>query len=183
MKMPSLVFALLLVSIPAAAQLPKATEVPPGAMDQSDVDFMRTADAANIDQMTLGARASGRAKNPGVRSLADNVVQSHKKADDALRLLAGVKHVDLEHRQTERGHDEAGELIRRDVPAERLYVEGVVRDSADLIALYENARAHSEDPDIRSFADTMLPALRDHKRQAEDLLARENVAPERQENP
>jgi putative membrane protein len=178
MKTSLLMFAAALVSIPAAAQLPDAIEVPPGAMAPADVDFMRTADAANIDQLTLGARASGRAKNPGVRSLADNVVKSHKKADDALRLLAGVKHVDLRHEQTERGAAEAAELIRRDVPAERIYVEGVVRDNEDLIALYEDARANSPDPDIRVYADTMLPALRDHQRQAQDLLVRENVVDE-----
>ena len=175
MKMHFLTFVLALAALPVAAQLPKAYEVPPGAMAPADVDFMRTADAANIDQITLGRRASSRAKHPGVRSLADNVATSHGKADDALRLLAGVKHVDLPHHPTERGQAEADELVRRDVPAERMYVEGVVRDGDDLIALYENASANSQDPDIRKFADTMLPALRDNKRQATDLMAREGL--------
>jgi putative membrane protein len=173
MKLHFLAFVLALAALPVAAQLPKATEVPPGAMVPSDVDFMRTADAANIDQIMLGRRASSRAKIPGVQSLADNVANSHGKADAALRLLAGVKHVDLQHRPTERGQAEADQLVRRDVPAERMYVEDVVRDCDDLIALFENASANSEDPDIRKFANTMLPALRDHQRQATDLMARQ----------
>jgi putative membrane protein len=172
MKIQFLALAFALAALPVAAQLPKASEVPPGEMAPADVDFMRTADAANIDQITLAARASSRAKIPGVRSLAENVERSHKKADDALRLLAGVKHVDLDHRMTERGQADADQLVRKDVPAERLYVEGVARDGTDLIALYENASANSPDPDVRKFADTMLPALRDNTRQAKDLMAR-----------
>ncbi len=168
----ALVFAL--AALPVAAQLPKATEVPAGAMAQSDVDFLRTADAANIDQLMLAKRAGANSKIPGVRSLAENVQKSHTKADDALRLLAGVKHVDLSHRSTERGAAEADDQVRKDVPKERLYVEGVVRDGNDLIAMYENAVTNSTDPDVRTFAKTMLPALQDNTRQASDLLKRRN---------
>ena len=181
MKLHLLAFVLALAALPVAAQLPKATEVAPGAMAPADVDFMRTADSANIDQIMLGRRASSRAKIPGVRSLADNVAQSHAKADDALRLLAGVKHVDLQHRPTERGQAEADQLVRKDVPAERMYVEDVVRDCDDLIALFENASANSQDPDIRKFADTMLPALRDHQRQATDLMVRRGWSTEQRD--
>ena len=172
MKTQFLVLALALFAGPVMAQLPDAEEVPPGAMAPSDVDFMHTADAANFDQMTIGNRVASRTKNSGIRSLAENVVSSHKKADDALRLLAGVKHVDLDHHMTERGQAEADEIVRRDVNVERMYVDGLLRDSDELIALYEAARQDSPDPDIRTYADTMLPALRDHRRQAQDLLAR-----------
>jgi len=41
------------------------------------------------------------------------------------------------------------------------------------LALFENASANSEDPDIRKFANTMLPALHDHQRQATDLMVRQ----------
>ncbi|MEO7063481.1 MAG: DUF4142 domain-containing protein [Dokdonella sp.] len=174
MKLHFLTLALALVALPAVAQLPKAQEVRAGELAQSDVDFMRTADAANMDQIMLSARAGSRAKIPGVRSLAENIEHSHKKADDALRLLAGVKHVDLPHQPTERGQAEADQLVSKGLPSERMYVEGVARDGADLTVLYENASANSADPDIRKFADTMLPALRDHTRQANDLIARRN---------
>ncbi len=178
MKLHFLTLALALVALPAAAQLRTAQEVPAGQLAQADVDFMRTADAANMDQIMLSARIASRTKTPGVRSLAENIEHSHKKADSALRLLAGAKHVDLPHHPTERGQAEADELILKDSPKDRLYVEGVARDGADLTALYENASANSLDPDIRQFADTMLPALRDHTRQATDLIARRNWAPD-----
>ena len=163
--------ALSLASISAMAQNREAVEVPPGALDRADVEFLQTADTANIDQLTFGKRVIGR-KRTGVRSLAENVVSSHQKADDALRLLAAAKHVELDHRMSARASNEADDLIRKDVNADRMYIEDVVRDGNDLIALYQRARENSEDPDIRAFADQMLPALESNTRQAGDLLSR-----------
>lgn len=174
MRLHWLTLAFALVALPVAAQLPKAQEVPAGEMAQADVDFMRTADAANMDQIMLSARIASRTKIGGVRSLAVNMEHSYKKADIALRMLAGAKHVDLDHHPTDRGQAEADELIRKGVQVDRLYVEGIARDGADLTALYEKASANTMDPDIRKYADTMLPALRDHTREAKDLIARRN---------
>jgi putative membrane protein len=157
----------------ATAQLPSATEVPRGEMSRADVDFLTTADAANMDQLMLGKRAQSRAKNPGVHSLANNVVSSFTKADDALRLLAGVKHVDLAHRPSDKGRTESDDLLDRHGALDAEYVVDVRHDTDDLIAMYEGARDQSSDPDIRRYADTMLGALHDHQRQASDLLARQ----------
>lgn len=166
-----------LVAFPAVsvAQMREAVEVPPGALDQADVDFLRTADTANIDQMTFAQRIAGRSRTQA-RSLAENVLASHRKADDALRLLAAAKHVELDHRISPRARDEADELQRKDVPFDRLFAQSVVRDGTDLIALYERTREQSRDPDVRKFADDMLPALRSNTRQAGDLLASKGVA-------
>lgn len=156
----------------AQAQLNGNSELPRGALARADVDFLQTADAANMDQLMLGKRAASRTRDPAVHSLADNLVQSYGKADNELRLLAGAKHVDLAHSPTRKGQDEADELMDHQVSLERAYIEDVDRNTDDLMALYENARANSEDPDIRAFADEMLAALQGHKRQASDLIAR-----------
>jgi len=156
----------------AQAQLNGNTELPRGALASADVDFLQTADAANMDQLMLGKRAASRTRDPAVHSLADNLVQSYGKADNELRLLAGAKHVDLAHSPTRKGQDEADELMDHETSLERAYVEDVDRNTDDLMALYENARANSDDPDIRAFADEMLTALQGHKRQASDLIAR-----------
>ncbi|MEO7432598.1 MAG: DUF4142 domain-containing protein [Dokdonella sp.] len=158
----------------AIAQLPKAQEVPAGQMASADVDFLKTADAANMDQLMLAKRAASRAKSGGAHSLADNVVHSYSKADDALRLLAGTKHVDLAHRPTQKGGDEADALLDRKGSIDTAYVEYVSHNTEDLIAMYETARDHSSDADVRGYADIMLGALRDLQRQSGDLLSRSN---------
>ncbi|MEO5558881.1 MAG: DUF4142 domain-containing protein [Dokdonella sp.] len=157
----------------AIAQLPRADDVPRGEMSRADVDFLTTVDVANMDQLMLAKRAGSRARNPGVHSLADNVVRSYTKADDALRLLAAAKHVDLTHRPSAKGQSEADALLDRRGALDQEYVNDVVKNTDDLIVMYEGARDHSDDADIRTFANTMLPALQDHQRQAKDILARE----------
>ena len=171
----SLMFVGMTFATAAIAQLRDADEVPRGEMSRADVDFMITADAANMDQLMLANRASSRARHSGVRSLADNVTHSYRKADDALRLLAGAKHVDLEHRPSKKGHDEADALLDRRGTLDREYANDVAHDGDDIIGMYQDAREHSDDPDVRAYADTMLGALHDLQRQATDLLAREGT--------
>lgn len=180
MRFAILTFAAALAFAPVVfAQLPKSTEVPAGAMAQSDVDFMHAADTANIDQMTFAARIEGNSMSD-LKAMAKDVGASHRKADIALRLLAANKHVELDHRMSPRAKEEADQLIRRDLPTDKMYAENLVRDNQDLIALYENARASSPDPDIRQYAETMLPALRHNERLASDFLARNGVKPQDQ---
>lgn len=171
MRTHFLAVALAFASMSAMGQMREAIEVPAGALEPADVEFLHTVDTANVDQLTLAKRVMGR-KRTGVRSLAENVVSSHQKADDAVRILAAAKHVELDHRMSARANDEADELIRKDVNADRMFIEGVVRDGNDLIALYQRTRDTSRDPDIRQFADQMLPALESNTRQADDLLKR-----------
>jgi putative membrane protein len=170
----SLLFAGATFAGGAFAQLPNSEDVPRGEMSRADVDFLTTADAANMDQLMLAKRAASRAKTGAAHSLADNVVRSYSKADDALRLLAGAKHVDLAHRPTEKGREEADALLDRHGSLDTEYIQDVAHDTDDLIAMYEGARDQSSDPDIRRYADIMLEALHDHQRQAGDLVARQN---------
>ena len=176
MKPYFVVLSFALLALPAMAQLPQASEAPGGMAAPADAEFLRMVDTSNIDQITLGKRAASGTKHGSVRSLADNVASAHNKADSAVRVLADVKNVDLEHRMTERAQAEAATLVTDDPAADRLYVMGVARDARDLIALYEGTLATSQDADIRKFADTMLPAIRDYQRQADELIEREGLA-------
>ena len=99
--------ALAFGSMSAMGQMREAIEVPAGALAPADVDFLRTVDTANIDQLTFGKRIIGR-KRTGVRSLAENVVSSHEKANEAVRLLAAAKHVELDHHMVD---VESGKVI------------------------------------------------------------------------
>lgn len=180
MRIAILPFTLALTFSSAVfAQLPQSTEVPAGEMAASDVDFMRAADSANIDQMTFSARIEGNPRS-NVKAIAKDVGASHRKADIALRLLAANKHVELAHDMSPGAVEVADQLIRRDQPTDKIYAENLVRDNKALIALYENARDHSLDADVRKYADTMLPALEHHQELASDFLARNGEKPDKQ---
>jgi putative membrane protein len=157
-----------LVAEPVSAQVPAAVEVAPGHLPRADVDFLLNANSANITQIAMGHAADDQGAKPGIHSLANKIVSSHTKADQALRLLAGQKHVDLPARTDIDDHDELADLHARhpggDFDAQ--YVHNVIEDHDRMITMYEAAAHESIDPDIRRYADTMLPALRENRDQA-----------------
>jgi len=100
------------------------------------------------------------------------VASSHNKAEQGLRLVASRKHVDLPSETNADDHAEIAQL--HSLPAggqfDTQYVNNVIRDGDRMIVLYEAARNESIDPDIRQYADTMLPTLRDNRNQAQALV-------------
>jgi putative membrane protein len=168
-----------LVASPADAQLPQATEVAPGHLPRADVDFLLDANTSNIAQIAMGHAADSNATNPGVHSLADRIVSSHTKADQALQLLAAQKHIDLPRRTDVDDHDEIADLHehRRAGDFDTQYVKNVIDDHDRMIDRYEAARNESVDPDIRRYADIMLPALRDDRAQALALVNQQPGVP------
>jgi putative membrane protein len=160
---------------PVEAQLPQATEVAPGHLPRADVEFLLGANSANITQIAMGHAAEDQAANPGVHSLATRIVTSHTKADQALRLLSAQKHVDLPAHTDGDDHDELADLHARNRGGDfdSQYVQNVIADHDRMIAMYEAAAHESVDPDIRRYADTMLPALRENRDQAIALVVKQ----------
>jgi len=177
MKLRSFGFAFLamILSGAAMAQLPRDTEVPPGALDEADALFIQDANTSNITQIVLGRKAAANATNPGIHSLADRIVSSHVKADQALQMLASRKHVDVPRRPTaeDQGEIDAVSNHRRGGEFDADYMRTIINDHDRMIAMYQEARAQSEDPDIRYYADVMLPALRENREQAIALQNRQ----------
>jgi putative membrane protein len=157
-----------LVAEPAVAQLPQATEVAPGHLPRADVDFILDANTSNITQIAMGHAAESKAANPGIPPLAERIVSSHTKADQALQLMASQKHVDLPRRTDIDDHNELAQLhsLNRGGDFDSQYLKNVIDDHDRMIEMYETARNESVDPDIRHYADIMLPALRDNRDQA-----------------
>ena len=168
------------VANPVEAQLPQATEVAPGHLPQADVDFLLNANTWNITQVAMGHAADSHGTDPGVHSLADRIVSSHTKADQALQLLAAQKHIDLPRRTDRDDHAEIASLLdRRTGDFDTKYVQNVIDDHDKMIDVYESARNESVDPDIRRYADIMLPALRDNRAQALALVHQQPGNPSR----
>ena len=171
---------LLALGLPfATAQAPNATEVAPGQLAQADVDFIQNANSENVAQVAMGHAAESTAVNPGVRELGTRIASSHTRADQALRLLSGQKHIELPHTANAADNSQISELHnrRRGGDFDAQYVRTVIVDHDHMIEMYEAARNGSQDADIRRYADTMLPTLHSNRDQAADLAKRKGVSP------
>jgi predicted outer membrane protein len=164
--------ALASLALPAAKaqQLLPISDAP---LSTQDVDFVQRANAGHLNLMKLGRAGQGHGTHPGVRELGTNLMHAHTKENDALKLLAGAKHVDLPDRveasQQYEGEDLA--VLPKGGDFDSRYIPSVERDLEDMIALYEGA-ATSLDPDIRRYVALTLPALRDQLQDARDLTGK-----------
>lgn len=179
MKMRFVALAVLFaLAVPFAAfpQLPSATEVPAGQLAASDVEFLQDANSANVKQIAMAHTAETGAVNSGIISLATRIASSHRKADQALRLLASRKHADLPSTANDADNADIAELHthKRGADFDARYLHYVVADTERMIGIYETARNGSQDADIRGYADKMLPALRENQKRASDLIKRQN---------
>jgi len=170
--LPLLALLALGASSTVSAQMPAATEVPAGQLAQSDVDFLQNANSSNVTQVAMAHTAETGAVKPGVRSLATRIARSHTKADQALRLLASRKHVDLPRTANASDNSEISELHthKKGGDFDSQYVKNVIADHDRMIQMYEAARDGSTDADIRRYADTMLPALKENRQQANAMV-------------
>lgn len=179
MKTRSVVLAMLLATVMpvvALSQLPSATEVPPGQLAASDVEFLQNANSANVKQIAMGHTAETGAVNSGIISLGTRLASSHRKADQALRLLAERKHVDLPSAANAADNADITELHghRKGSDFDSAYVSRVAADHDRMIQMYEAARNGSQDADIRGYADKMLPTLQDNQQRIASLIKRQN---------
>jgi len=129
----------------------------------ADRTFLLTAATAALEQVRLARLALLRASDPGVKSFAQKVVDDFGKADDQLRQLAASKGVkDL---PTHTDQSTKALFVRLDKLAganfDVEYIRQVVEDQQTAAAQFRNEAQNGADADVKHFAATFLPTLRD----------------------
>jgi putative membrane protein len=112
-----------------------------------------------------------KAKNAGVKRLAQKLVDDYSKANDQLRQLAASKGAkDLPSypgRSTQALFDHLDKFSGDDFDVP--YVRRVVADQVSSVALFDREAQNGTDADLRQFAASALAGLRDDLSTAQDL--------------
>jgi len=129
----------------------------------ADRTFLLTAATGALEQVRLARLAVLRASDPGVKSFAQKVVDDFGKADGQLRQLAASKGVkDL---PTHPDQSTKALFVRFDKLAganfDVEYIRQVVEDQQAAAAQFSNEAQNGADADVKHFAATFLPTLRD----------------------
>ncbi len=130
---------------------------------EDDAEFLVSAAEINLEEIQLGQLAQNNSLNADVKSLGKMMETSHTKALSDLRELAAKKQITLPARLTDDGISTTEKLM--DMKASKFdkeYCARMVNDHKDAISKFEKASMDANDPDIRSWAASMLPALRTH---------------------
>ena len=139
-------------------------------LSEQDRQFVIRAAQGNVAEITLSQLATQRATSPAVRSYATRMVADHTQASSTLMQLARSKGL-TPPRSMDAEHQALRARIGQ-IPGprfDRVYMEAMVRDHANTVALFQQQATRGQDPDLRAFATQMLPALRDHLQAARRL--------------
>jgi putative membrane protein len=139
-------------------------------LSTSDATFMNTAAGAGIAEVNFGQLAESKATSTAIRRFATQMVSDHTAANSKLAALAQTKQItlptdmDMVHRQAYEQLQQAhGRAFNK------LYMDGQVQDHMQVVQAFQTEAQNGTDPDVKAFAQQMLPTLQNHLEMAQKL--------------
>jgi len=124
--------------------------------------FIIQVSIGNLQEIAQGRLAAEQAVNPEVKAFAQRMVTDHTRAEAQLMQLIKAKGFRLPQEATDTPPDD---LMLKNIPAkdfDRMYVHMMVPDHRQTIQLFEKYAVTGKDPDVRAFAEQILPVLKEH---------------------
>lgn len=151
----------------AGCSTPQASS-PLSAADQT---FLENAAQGNYAEIEGSRMAQEKATSQNVKDFAATMIQEHSRANEKLTALAKKKDYvpPVEPSILQRTELKSLSLLSGDA-FNTMYVDriGVAAHTAT-VQQFETAATNAQDPDVRDFAQEMLPTLRHHLQMAHTL--------------
>ena len=135
-----------------------------------DKDFVTKAVSDGQAEVKLGELAQKNAASDRVKAFGARMVKDHTMANEQLTAAAKnqrigvVAGLDKEHREH---FDMLSKLQGQDF--DREYMKMMKKDHTKAVAMFEAEAKNSTDPDLKKFAETTLPTLREHLTEAKSI--------------
>jgi len=143
------------------------------SLNSPDRKFVWTAAGGGMAEVQLGQLAVQKASNPDVKSFGQRMVDDHSKANDQLKSLAGQKGAPLPNGLPSAEKKELDKLSKLSGTAfDRAYMSTMVKDHKKDVGEFAKESKQAKDSDVKSFARSTLPTLRDHLKMAEDTYSK-----------
>ncbi len=150
-----------------------ATAASAHKLAHADSEFLEDAMKINLAEIRASNVALEKASNADVKAYAQMMVDEHKKAADELRSLAQSKGAKLPDDAALMDKGKTKVLEQRDGASfDKHYIESIgVKAHEDAIKRFEKGAKDAKDPDVKAFADKMLPNLRTHLEKARSVAS------------
>lgn len=158
-----------------AIALPAVAAETPHTLDRQEQAFVAKATADNSMQIELAKVARDRSGSAQVRALAKRIIDDHEALNRRFTDFSVAK----------KAHGQAHGTPAEDVTQDKLRLQRLkggaldqafagmmVTEHQKIIPLYEQAAKDAHDPKLQDIAQTGLPMLRDHLRQAQAITAK-----------
>ena len=168
----ALVLGLLLLSATTtlSAQGPAAVPMDQSKLAPADHAFARNAAQDGQAEIAMATLAQQTTSSTIVKMLAEQLQRDHLDAADKLRELGEQKHDAFPTVASEQAQVDINALSHLTGSAfDRAFADRAIAWHRTAIAMFERYAANGGDPELRGFAETMLPKLRKHLSAAEDV--------------
>jgi putative membrane protein len=164
----------ILFATAVAAMMPQMVNA--DNVDRRDADFIRKAAEGNIEEIQTAHIALQRTQDAQIRAFADKLANDHGNANSQLRQIANAKGVEVQTTLSSANDRENRRLLDK-APGkfDHEIVEHWVKDHKKDIKEYETAARKSKDPQVKQYATSQLPILREHLTRAEALNSRKTM--------
>ena len=131
-----------------------------------------TAAQSQMLQLDASRVAIKRTRNPGIRRFAEATVKYVGQAQRRLEMIAGEFGVSLPKIPPDEVQTSNQALDKAPDP-DRDYLRGIISDTAKVSGLYKDESSSAKNPVLARYAQEALPRLRQHYRNANNLLTRQ----------
>ena len=133
-----------------------------------DKTFVANAAMGGMMEVELGKVAISKAQSEDVKKFGQRMVDDHTKANDALKQVASSKSITLPGEISAKQKAEVDKLSAMSGSAfDRAYMTMMVSDHKKDVAEFTKESTSAKDSDIKNFAATTLPTLKEHLQEAE----------------
>ena len=134
--------------------------------------FLQKAAEVQQAEIALGRMATERARNPEVRQFGTQMTEDHQRASANIQQLASKEGIPLPTELTARHRDKKEEFARLSgVDFDRAYIGYMLRDHRKDLKEFERNVKAIKDHRLQQWAESTLPMLKQHLRQAQQIAA------------
>jgi len=136
---------------------------------ETDKEFVLKASGAGLAEVNFGNLAVKNATNADVKKFAEHMVTDHTKANKELLDLTDKKRLKVADRMDDEHAKAFRKLAKLSGSAfDREYMAGQVKDHEEAVKLFEKEAKNGKDEDLRKWAETTLPTLKEHLKMAKE---------------
>jgi putative membrane protein len=144
-----------------------------GQMSSADHEFVMNAAKGGKAEVELGNLAAQNASNPAVKQFGQRMVTDHTQANNRLQQIAQQKGMTLPDDLPDDAKQLKDRLTQeKGIQFDRTYMQNMVQDHQKDVAEFQQEADQGQDPDIKNFAATTLPVLKQHLQLAQTDLSK-----------
>lgn len=124
--------------------------------------FIIQASVGNLQEIAAGRLAASQAADPQVKAFGQRMIDDHTKAEAQLMQLIKTRGFQIPPEATNPPVTDPMLQEKHGAEFDKLYVHMMIPDHRQTVNLFSKYALTGKDPDVRAFAQQVLPTLKEH---------------------